>query len=184
MKNILVINGHQKYPFAEGRLNQTLFENMVEFLSEKYELKTTVLEKGYIVEEEQDKYAWADGIIFQTPIFWYSIPGLFKTYIDKVYQHGKFFDAAAHGYGTGGMFTDKKYMYSLTMNTSKENFDNKCSFLEGKSLDDFFIHLHKMQQYCGMKPLKTFAVYDVVKNPQVLLYLEDLQKHVQDVFKV
>ena len=182
MKNILVINGHQQYPFAEGRLNQLLFENIVEFLSRKYEIKTTVIASGYVPEEEQDKFKWADTIIFQTPIFWYSLPGVFKTYIDKVYQHGVFFDAASEEYGDGGLFKGKKYMYSLTMNTPETVFGDPHSFLNGKSLDEFFIHLHKIQEYCGMSRLKTFAVYDVIKNPKVLDYVEHLQAHLKNIF--
>lgn len=184
MKNILVINGHQKYPFADGRLNQTIFENIVEFLSMHYDVKTTVIHKGYLVEEEQEKFQWADAIVFQSPMFWYSIPGAFKTYIDKVYSHGIFFDAAVDKYGSGGLFNGKKYMFSLTLNTPEETFGNPDSFLEGRSLDETIFHLHKTQQYCGMEPLKTFAVYDVIKNPLILQYLDNLKKHIKEVFQV
>lgn len=183
MKNIFVINGHQKYPFAEGRLNQTIFENIVEFLATKYEIETSVISKGYIVEEEQEKFKWADTIIFQSPIFWYSIPGALKTYIDKVYTHGVFFDAAAEEYGSGGLFCGKKYMHSLTLNTPEAVFGDPNSFLEGKTLDDTIFHLHKTHQYCGLEPLKTFAVYDVVKNPHILQYLDNLKKHIKEVFE-
>lgn len=53
MKNILIINGHQKYSSAEGNLNQTLMNKMVSFLSEKNNVKTTIIQKGYKIEEEQ-----------------------------------------------------------------------------------------------------------------------------------
>lgn len=182
MKNILVINGHQKYPFADGRLNQTLFENIVEFLSMHHDVKTTVLHKGYLVEEEQEKFKWADVIIFQFPMFWYSVPGVFKTYIDKIYTHGLFYDASTDKYGSGGLFNNKKYMFSITLNSPEEVFGDPNSFFEGRSLDDVIFHLHKTQQYCGMQPLKTFAVYDVIKNPKILQYLDDLKKHIKEVF--
>lgn len=55
MKNILIINGHQKYSSAEGNLNQTLMNKMVSFLSEKNNVKTTIIQKGYKIEEEQKK---------------------------------------------------------------------------------------------------------------------------------
>lgn len=45
MKNILIINGHQKYSSAEGNLNQTLMNKMVSFLSEKNNVKTTIIQK-------------------------------------------------------------------------------------------------------------------------------------------
>lgn len=34
MKNILIINGHQKYGYTGGTLNQTLTDKMVQLLSE------------------------------------------------------------------------------------------------------------------------------------------------------
>ena len=179
MKKILVINGHQPYPFAEGRLNQTMFENIVEFLSVKNEVKTSVIHKGYVVESEEEKFVWADVIIFQTPIFWYSIPGAFKTYIDRVYKHGMFFEAT-DTYGKGGMLKGKKYMFSLTMNTPENEFATGNKFFDGKSLDDVIVHLHKTHQYCGMESIKTFAAYDVVKHPQVLEFLEKVNKHLHE----
>ncbi len=181
MKNILVINGHQPYPFSEGRLNQTIFENMVEFLSVKKEIKTTVVHKGYVVEAEHEKFTWADAIIFQSPMFWYSIPGALKTYIDRVYKHGLFYNFSEK-YGHGGLLKGKKYMYSLTMNTPETEFAYGNTFFNGKSLDDVIIHLHKTQQYCGLEPLKTFGAYDVVKHPDVLEILKNLNKHISEVF--
>lgn len=182
MKNILVINGHQKHPFAEGLLNQTIFENIVEFLAkQQHEIKTTVITKGYIEEEEQDKFLWADTIIFQSPVFWFSLPGAFKTYIDKIYAEGIFFDSSVEKYGQGGLLKGKKYMYSLTWDTPEEEFNGADPFFEGKSLDEFIMHLHKIQQYCGMEPLKTFSLFSVDTNPQIPKDLEKLQKHLEEV---
>lgn len=56
MKNILIINGHQKYDSSEGKLNQTLMDNMVRLLSEKNKIKTTSVQDGYTVSEEQEKF--------------------------------------------------------------------------------------------------------------------------------
>ncbi len=182
MKNILVINGHQQYPSSEGRLNQLLFDNIVEFLAVKYDIETTVLSKGYIPEEEQDKYKWADAVILQTPVFWYSVPGLFKTYIDRVYSAGVFFDLETSGSGNCGLFKGKKYMLSLTMGSTEDVFGNPHSFLEGKTLDEIFIHLHKTHQFCGMDNLETFAVYDVMQNPNILEYIDQLHAHLKKVF--
>ncbi|GJM71337.1 hypothetical protein HMSSN036_35530 [Paenibacillus macerans] len=82
MNNILIINGHQFYPYSQGRLNKTLVDEMISNLSEKYNIKTTVVQEGYDIKEEQEKFKWAETIIFQTPIYWFSLPTLFK----KVYR--------------------------------------------------------------------------------------------------
>ncbi|MDX8336807.1 MULTISPECIES: NAD(P)H-dependent oxidoreductase [Cetobacterium] len=183
MKNILIINGHEKYPFAEGRLNKTLMDKMVELLKEKYNLKTTVVQNGYEVQEEIDKFKWADIVIFQHPIFWFGLPGKFKTYIDQVYQYGVFF-AGGEKYGSGGLFTSKKYMLSTTWNAPETAFNNKDKdeFLEGKSLDEALFNIHKIHQFCGMTPIKSFSCHNVVVAPEIDKYLKELENHIKENF--
>ncbi|WP_249292032.1 NAD(P)H-dependent oxidoreductase [Metabacillus flavus] len=48
---------------------------------------------GYDPEEEIYKWQRADAVIFQTPIYWFSIPGLFKHSIDQVYMDNIFLKA-------------------------------------------------------------------------------------------
>lgn len=91
---IFVINGHKYYPFSQGKLNKTLFNKIIELVSPSNDVKTTVVENGYKLNEEIDKYLWADIIIIQMPINWFSFPGLFKSYIDDVYKHGSFYGLA------------------------------------------------------------------------------------------
>ncbi|MGQ7155828.1 NAD(P)H-dependent oxidoreductase, partial [Escherichia coli] len=68
---------------------------------------------GYNIKEEQDTFLWADVVIYQTPIYWFSVPGLFKTYMDEVYEYGLFFKGADE-YGTGGLLTnDIFYIFLL-----------------------------------------------------------------------
>src|SRR6478735_12840799 len=84
-------------------------------LTDQFDIKTTVVDKGYEVEEEIEKWLWADVVIMQTPIYWFSIPGKFKQYIDCVYMDNIFFKGSSQ-YGRGGLLTGKKYMFSLTWN--------------------------------------------------------------------
>ena len=85
MKKILVINGHQYYPFAEGKLNSSLIERVTQIMEEQeYEIKYTVSEKGYDVEEELEKWLWADVVILQTPLNWMGVTWSFKKYLDEV----------------------------------------------------------------------------------------------------
>lgn len=130
MKNILIINGHQKYDSSEGKLNQTLIDNMVRLLSEENKIKITSVQDGYTLSEEQEKFLWADVVIYQTPIYWFSVPGLLKTYMDEVYAYGIFF-TGAHEYGSGGLLTDKKYMFSTTWNARKKPLMIQLNFLMG-----------------------------------------------------
>ncbi len=53
-----------------------------------YEVKTTIVESGYEIAEELDKYKWADAVFVQTPVYWMSVPYLFKKYMDEVFTSG------------------------------------------------------------------------------------------------
>ncbi|KAA6474470.1 NAD(P)H-dependent oxidoreductase [Bacillus swezeyi] len=183
MKNILIINGHEAYPHARGRLNHTIFSAMADKLDEKYNIKKTVVADGYEIPEEHEKFKWADAVIYQTAIYWFSLPALFKKYIDEIYEYGLFYQGAAD-YGRGGLFTDKKYMFSTTWNAPQDVFSKEGTFFEGKSLDETLFHLHKMQEFVGMKPLKTFSVHDVISNPNVDQYIKDLHVHLKEVFSI
>ncbi|WP_375347362.1 NAD(P)H-dependent oxidoreductase (plasmid) [Priestia megaterium] len=121
MKNILIINGHEYYENAKGQLNQTLTERIVDKLSPVYNIKTTIVEKGYEIKEEQEKFKWADIITFQSPVYWFNYPGAFKKYIDSVYEHGVFY-RSADPYGTGGQLKGRQYMLSVTWAASDDAF--------------------------------------------------------------
>lgn len=79
-------------------------------LSEKYEVKKTVVADGYQIPEEHEKFKWADAVIYQTPVYWFSVPALFKKYIDEIYEYGLFYQGS-EDYGRGGLFTDKSICF-------------------------------------------------------------------------
>ncbi len=62
----LVINGHVRWPqIAEGKLNQTIFEESIAAFREKgYEILETTIDKGYDVPQEVEKWINADFILF------------------------------------------------------------------------------------------------------------------------
>ncbi|MCG7409221.1 NAD(P)H-dependent oxidoreductase [Paenibacillus sp. ACRRX] len=178
MRNILIINGHQKYRSSEGKLNRTLFEHMASFLSKHNQVQTTVIQEGYHIDEEQQKFLWADVVIYQTPIYWFSVPGLLKTYMDEVYAYGSFFKGADQ-YGRGGMLTDKKYMLSTTWNAPEAAFNDSAQFFNGSSLDEALSHLHRIHSFLGMSPVESFTCFDVIKNPQIDTFITNLKQHLQ-----
>ncbi len=191
---ILLINGHQRYEgFAEGRLNQTILETTEKQLTENgHNVKTTIVERGYEVAEELEKYAWADAVFIQTPVYWMSVPYLFKKYIDEVYtagignvlckDDGRTRSDLSRKYGSGGWMTGKKYMFSTTWNAPLESFEDPDQFFEGRGVDGVFMWLHKVYQFFGMEPLPTFSCFDVLKDAEIEDDLERLKKHLTDAF--
>ncbi len=179
MKNFFLINAHQRYEgFAEGKLNQTLIDAAKDLLCDlDCEVKTTIIENGYDVPDELEKYKWADAVIVQTPVYWMSVPFMFKKYIDEVYtmgigevlctDDGRTRSDLSKKYGSGGLMQGKKYMISTTWNAPLEAFEDPNQFFEGKGVDGVFMWLHKTYQFFGMEPLPSFSCHDVLKNADV-----------------
>lgn len=176
MAKVLIINGHQRYDgIAEGKLTQIFIDAQNEFFSNNnFEIKNSVVESEYNIQEELDKFAWADYIVLQHPVYWMSVPWLTKKYIDEIFSagvgtvtykdDGRSRDDASKKYGSGGLMQNKKYMLSLTYNCPISEFDNKESFFDGLSLDEANVVTHKTFQFCGAKPLETYAVHDIFKG--------------------
>ncbi|MDD2791365.1 MAG: NAD(P)H-dependent oxidoreductase [Sulfurimonas sp.] len=175
MKNILIINAHQKYEgFAEGNLTKDYINKAKEFFTANgFSIKTTVVEGGYNPEEEIQKLLWADAILLQYPVYWMTLPWIAKKYIDEVFtpsqgqlyiNDGRSRDDLSKKYGSGGLMGDKKYMLSLTYNCPASEFSNKEGFFEGLSLDEANFVVHKTFQFCGAEPFETYSVHDVYKG--------------------
>lgn len=179
MKNIFFINAHEAYPFAKGRLNQSLMEKAMSTLQAKgYELRQTTMKDDYDVNEEVEKHIWADAVFLQTPVNWMGVPWSFKKYMDAVYTagmdgrlcagDGRTEEKPKDNYGMGGALRGTKYMLSLTFNAPLEAFDDpQQAFFAGKGVDDLFWPMHLNFAFFGMEPLPTFACYDVMKNPEI-----------------
>ncbi len=172
MKNVLIINGHQYYDVvARGELTQHYIDKANDFfINNGFEVKNTHIEKGYDIKEESDKLVWADYILLQYPVYWMGTPWITKKYFDEVLTQGVHYandgrsrDDASKTYGMGGLL-DGKYMLSVTYNCPSSEFDNKNGFFDGLSLDEAHIATHKIFQFCGMKPLKTYSVHDIFKG--------------------
>jgi len=194
MKNVLIINGHQKYDeFAEGNLTKVLINTASEFLSNSgYNVKHSIVETSYVIKEELEKFAWADYILFQYPVYWAGLPWLTKKYVDEVFSSGeksvtyqddgRSREDASKKYGSGGLMKEKKYMLSMTYNCPISEFDNKEGFWEGQSLDEVNIATHKTFKFCGAKQLDSYSIHDVYKgdldiDEQLELFHKTLEKN-------
>lgn len=176
MKNVLIINGHQRYEgIAEGKLTGHYINSANEyFINNGFEVKNTHIDKGYDIKEEVAKFDWADYILFQYPVYWMTVPWVTKKYIDEIFSagngtvtytnDGRSKSDISKKYGSGGLMNDKKYMLSLTYNCPTSEFDNKEGFFEGLSLDQANFAVHKTFQFCGAKPLTTYSVHDIFKG--------------------
>ncbi|MDE5617810.1 MAG: NAD(P)H-dependent oxidoreductase [Ureaplasma sp.] len=88
----------------------------------------------------------------------------------------------ANYYGTGGISQNKKYMIIVTINAPKEAFLENHFF--DCDLDKLLISVHKMFQFLGMKPLKSLSMNDVIKNPNIERYTNDLENHLDEMIEL
>ncbi|EOU2462868.1 NAD(P)H-dependent oxidoreductase [Vibrio navarrensis] len=179
MKNALIINAHHPYPFSQGKLSAALVDRIAHNLTSRgFEVEHTATSADYDIEQEVEKHRWADLIVIQAPLNWFSIPWPLKKYMDEVYTagldgrvcktDGRTSDRPKENYGTGGTLTGRKFMLSMTLNAPKEAFDNPTEvFMQGKSIDDLMLHVNSNYRFLGMETLPTFACFDVIKNPTI-----------------
>ncbi|PWJ41979.1 NAD(P)H-dependent oxidoreductase [Sediminitomix flava] len=193
MKNVFIINGHQKYPFSEGKLNASFAEKAELFFNRNgYNVKKTTMEDEYDVNEEIEKFKWADLVFFQTPINWMGVSWSFKKYIDHVFSTGMMGEMSdgdgrtreepKKNYGLGGKLQGK-YMMSVTANAPKEAFnDPNETFFGGISEDDLLRPMHLNFRWFGYEPLPTFMAYDVMKNPEIESDFKRFDDHLNTLF--
>ncbi|UZP66054.1 NAD(P)H-dependent oxidoreductase [Desulfovibrio mangrovi] len=179
MSNVFIINGHEYYPFSEGRLNASLVDIAQKTLSALgHAVKVTTMRDDYDPGAEVDKHVWADVVIVQSPVNWMGFPWSCKKYMDQVFSagmdgrlctgDGRTRSDVLQQYGTGGTMQGKRYMFSLTFNAPREAFGDATQYLfQGKDVDDLFWPMHMNYRFFGMTPLETFVCYDVLKNAKV-----------------
>nr|WP_305121445.1 NAD(P)H-dependent oxidoreductase [Microbulbifer elongatus] len=190
----MIINAHHKYPFAEGRLNESLVSRAREQLQAKgHQVRLVEIDKGWDVDAELESHKWADVVLLQTPVNWMGVPWTFKKYMDEVYTagmsgalcegDGRHQEAPKKNYGAGGTLKGKQYMLSLTFNAPQEAFNNSAEYLfQGKGVDDLFFPMHMNFRFFGMEPIETFACYDVMKNADIEGDFKRFEKHLDTHF--
>ncbi|MFP6842597.1 MAG: NAD(P)H-dependent oxidoreductase [Acinetobacter sp.] len=192
MLNILIINGAKKFAHSNGELNDTLTILAQQVLVELgHTVQISRADSNYNIQQEIQKYIWADVVIYQMPGWWMGAPWTVKKYIDDIFTEGHGTLYANDGrsrsdtskkYGSGGLIHDKKYMLSLTWNAPKEAFTQADQFFEGVGVDGVYLPFHKANQFLGMQGLNTFIVHDVIKMPNVEQYESEYRQHLIDIF--
>jgi putative NADPH-quinone reductase len=102
-----------KFDPVSGRNNFTTLENPHFFKQQLEELHATAA-GAFVppIASEQEKLEWCDLMIWQFPLWWFSVPGILKGWVDRVFAMGRV-------YGQGkiyetGAFRRKKALLSLT----------------------------------------------------------------------
>lgn len=119
------------------------------------------------VEIEQAKLLWADAVIFQFPMWWFSMPAILKGWVDRVYAYGFAYGVGEHSerhwgdrYGEGTL-AGKRAMLAVTMGGWESHYSERG--VSGALNDVLFPIQHGILFYPGFTVLPPFPVYKTSK---------------------
>jgi putative NADPH-quinone reductase len=106
--------------------------------------------------EEQDKVARADLLVFQFPLWWYSVPAIVKGWAERVLSKG-------FAYGNNNMFEDgllcgKRAMLSVTTGGTRDELDADRRYTG--TVEEFLRPFSGgVLAFCGFEVLDPFITY-------------------------
>lgn len=114
------------------------------------------------ITREQEKVEWCDLMIWQFPLWWFSVPAILKGWVDRVFAMGRFYKQGQI-YETG-MLKGKKALLSLTTGGGLENYVKDG--LQG-DLYGILRPLHRgIMEFTGFSVLQPQVVYGPVRQSE------------------
>ncbi|MDK1374439.1 MULTISPECIES: NAD(P)H-dependent oxidoreductase [unclassified Sinorhizobium] len=117
------------------------------------------------VKAEHEKLLWADVLILQFPLWWYSMPAILKGWVDRVYAYGFAYGVGEHSdkywgnrFGEG-TFAGKRAMLLVTTGGWEEHYSARG--INGPIDDLLFPINHGILFYPGYDVLPPFVAYRV-----------------------
>ncbi len=115
------------------------------------------------VLSEQEKLLWADAVILQFPLWWFSMPAILKGWVERVFSFGFAYGVGEHSdkkwgnrYGEGVM-AGKRAMLLLTIGGWAEHYSE---FGINGQIDDLLFPInHGILFYPGFDVLPHFAIH-------------------------
>jgi NAD(P)H dehydrogenase (quinone) len=115
------------------------------------------------IAREQDKLKWADAVILQFPLWWFSMPAIMKGWVERVYAYGLAYGVGEHSdarwgerYGEG-RFAGKRAMLVVTTGGWESHYSARG--VNGPIDDVLFPIQHGVLYYPGFEVLPPFVVY-------------------------
>src|SRR4051794_32411654 len=115
------------------------------------------------VKAEIEKLLWADVLILQFPLWWFSVPAILKGWVDRVFAYGFAYGVGEHSerrwgdrYGEGTL-AGKRAMLIVTAGGWEEHYSPRG--VNGPIDDLLFPINHGILYYPGYDVLPPFVVY-------------------------
>ena len=117
------------------------------------------------VKAEQEKLLWADAVILQFPLWWFTMPAILKGWVDRVFAYGFAYGVGEHSderwgdrYGEG-VFAGKRAMLIVTAGGWEPHYAARG--INGPIDDLLFPINHGILYYPGYDVLPPFVAYGV-----------------------
>lgn len=133
------------------------------------------------IAAEQEKILWSDAVLFQFPLWWFSMPAILKGWVDRVFAYGFAYGVGEHNdrrygdrYGDGTL-KGKRGMLIVTAGGHEAHYGARG--VDGPIDDLLFPIQHGIFFYPGMSVLPPFVVYkahriDAVRYAAITASLE------------
>src|SRR5882762_10504927 len=115
------------------------------------------------VRAEQEKLLWADALILQFPLWWFSMPAILKGWVERVYAYGFAYGVGEHSdarwgdrYGEGTL-AGKRAMLVVTTGGWESHYSPRG--INGPIDDILFPIQHGVLYYPGFDVLPPFVIY-------------------------
>jgi NAD(P)H dehydrogenase (quinone) len=112
---------------------------------------------------EQEKLRWADVLILQFPLWWFTMPAILKGWVDRVFSYGFAYGVGEHNekhwgdrYGEG-VFAGKRAMVITTAGGWEPHYSPRG--INGPIDDLLFPIQHGILYYPGYDVLPPFVIY-------------------------
>ncbi len=141
MKNVLIVSGHPDLntSVANSEILQTIEKALPN--AKIHRLDSLYPNYQFDIEAEKTAILAADIIVFQFPFSWYSVPGLMKLWIDKVFVHG-------FAHGSTAKIGGKKLIISTTTGAPAEVYQ-KDGFFKHR-VEDYLPQFETFATLCGL----------------------------------
>lgn len=125
-----------------------------------------LMERNPFYMENKERFLQADTLLIVFPLFWYSVPGILKTWLDMI-------NGWAYKYETG--------MYANPLHNIKKVFIIYASMQDKEHLEKVLHHPVEQQlsetcRFIGIPHIYTYLVDKVTK-----LQTEELEQHLQKI---
>ncbi|GHE84423.1 NAD(P)H dehydrogenase (quinone) [Streptomyces longispororuber] len=109
------------------------------------------------IAAEQEKLLWADAVVLQFPLWWFSVPALLKGWIDRVFTAGFAYGPTLPPPYSEGPLAGRRALVSVTVGARATSFSDRG--VHGRLTDVLHPLQHGLFWFTGLRPLEPFAVF-------------------------